>query len=204
MAELATAQARSSAGLDRLSAAVERTNANVDRLSDEMRAFKDEMGGFKDEMGASKKEADKRWGELANKMGTLAEDIVAPSIPDLFRGLFGVEDPDWYVRVLRRHRADRSRRVEFDVVAWGGEHFLATETRSRAKPEDLPELLSRFREVRGFFAEAEGLKVVGALASFYVDASLVRAAEREGLLVFGLGGGLLELLNTPGFKPREF
>lgn len=104
MAELAHAQVR--------------TTANLDRLSEEMRVFKDEMR-------ASKKDADERWGELANKMGTLAEDIVAPSIPKVFQALFGVEDPDWYVRVRRRHRADRSRRVEFDVVAWGGQHFLS-------------------------------------------------------------------------------
>jgi hypothetical protein len=85
----------------------------------------------------------------------------------------------------------------------GGGHFLATEVRSSAKPEDLPALLSRFGEVREFFPEAEALKVVGALASFYVDASLVRAAEREGLLVLSLGSGLLELRSAPGFKPRE-
>jgi len=30
----------------------------------------------------------KRWGELANKMGTVVEDIVAPSIPRLAREIF--------------------------------------------------------------------------------------------------------------------
>ena len=180
-----------------LAAAQVRTNANLDRLSDDMRAFKDEMR-------ASRQESDRRWGELANKMGTMAEDIVAPSIPAIFQRLFGVDDPDWYVRVRRRHRADRSRRVEFDVVAFGAGRFLAAEVRSSAKPEDLPALLSRFREVRDFFPEAEGMKVAGALATFYLDSSLVLAAEREGLFVFGLGSGLLEILNGPGFAPYEF
>jgi hypothetical protein len=46
--------------------------------------------------------------------------------------------------------------------------------------------------------------VFGSIASFFIDPSVVRAAEREGLLVFGLGTGLLEVLNSPGFKPREF
>ncbi len=98
MAELAAAQARTNATVDR-------TSANLDRLSEETRA--------------SNKEADRRWGELANKMGTMAEDIVAPGIPEIFHRLFGIEDSDWCVRVRRRRRADRSRRVEFDVVAWG-------------------------------------------------------------------------------------
>jgi hypothetical protein len=187
-----------------LAAAQLRTTANLDRLSEEMRAFKEEMRGFKDETRVANGEANKRWGELANKMGTMAEDIVAPGIPAMLQRLFGVEDPDWYVRVRRRHRVDRSRRMEFDVVAWGGQYFLATEVRSAARPEDLPVLLSRLGETRDYFPEADGLKVFGALASFYVDESLVRAAEREGLLVFGLSGGLLELLSPPDFKPREF
>jgi hypothetical protein len=190
MVELATAQAR--------------TNANLDRLSDEMRAFKDETRVSNAEMRGWLKDSRRQWGELANKMGTMAEDIVAPSIPAIFQRLFGVDDPDWYVRVRRRHRADRSRRVEFDVVAFGAGRFLAAEVRSSAKPEDLPALLSRFREVRDFFPEAEGMKVAGALATFYLDSSLVLAAEREGLFVFGLGSGLLEILNGPGFAPYEF
>ncbi len=49
-------------------------------FKDEMRGFKDEMSDFKDEMRAFKEEmredrkrAFKQWGEIANKMGTLAE-----------------------------------------------------------------------------------------------------------------------------------
>ena len=79
-----------------------------------------------------------------------------------------------------------------------------TQVKSEARPEHLQELLTLLPEIRHYFPEAEGLKVAGALASFYVDPSLVRGAEGVGLLVFGLGGGLLELLNTPGFAPREF
>ena len=90
------------------------------------------------------------------------------------------------------------------LVAWAGGCFLAAEVRSSARPEDIPVLLSRFAETRDYFPEAEGLKVFGALASFYVDASLIRAAEREGLLVFGLSGGLLELLSSPELTAREF
>jgi hypothetical protein len=199
--------------------AVARTSANLDRLSEEMRVFRDEIRGesrafkeemrgemraFQDEMRASRREADKRWGELANKMGTLVEDIVAPGIPGLFHRLFGVLDPDSLVRARPRHKADHGSRREFDMVVWGGDYFLVTETRSRARPEDIQELLAVLPEVRHYFADAAGLKVVGALASFYVEPSLVRAAEREGLLVFGLGAGLLEPLNTADFKPREF
>ena len=59
-------------------------------------------------------------------------------------------------------------------------------------------------EARAYLPEAAGRKLVGAIASFRTDASLVRAAERQGLLVFGLGSELLEVLNSEGFRPSEF
>lgn len=176
MAELAQSQAH--------------TNANLDRFAAEVRA--------------ASQAADKRWGELSNKMGTLAEDLVAPGIPAVFSTFFGLPDPEWRVRVWARHRTDRSRRREYDVVAWDGDVFLVNETKSQARPDDVAALLEAVAEARGYFVEAEGRRVFGSLASFFVDPSVVRAAEREGLLVFGLGRGLLETLNSPGFKPREF
>jgi hypothetical protein len=38
------------------------------------------------------------WGELANKMGTLVEDIVAPNIPRIAKRYFGAEELEvmWY------------------------------------------------------------------------------------------------------------
>lgn len=120
------------------------------------------------------------------------------------RAIFGLPDPEWRVRVWARHRTDRSRRREYDVVAWDADVFLVNETKSQARPEDVPALLEAVSEARGYFVEAEGRRVFGSLASFYIEPSLVLAAEREGLLVFGLGTGLLEVLNSRSFKPREF
>lgn len=77
-------------------------------------------------------------------------------------------------------------------------------TKSRLRPEDIEAFALSLPEVRAFWPEAEDRKIVGALSSFYLDPTLVKAAERAGLYVFGLGSGLLEVLNTPSFKPREF
>ena len=49
-------------------------------FKDEMSDFKDEMSAFKEEMREDRKKAFKQWGEIANKMGTLAEDFVAPCV----------------------------------------------------------------------------------------------------------------------------
>jgi hypothetical protein len=60
-------------------------------FKEEMRGFKDEMRGFKDETRADRKSMNKQWGELANKMGTVVEDIVAPNIPRIAREYFHCE-----------------------------------------------------------------------------------------------------------------
>lgn len=150
-------------------------------------------------------EGRRQWGELANKMGTLVEDIVAPGIPDLFRRLFGAKELEFSARdVRRRHRFQGGRMREFDYVAMTGDVILVNETKSRLRPPDIPAFLEAIGEIRDYLPEANGRQVVGSLASFSVDPSLVAAGERQGLLMFGLATGLLTILNTPGFEPRRF
>ncbi len=56
-------------------------------FKDEMKVFKDEMKAFKDEMKVFKDEMNKKWGDLANRLGTITEDIFAPGIPYLVKKL---------------------------------------------------------------------------------------------------------------------
>jgi hypothetical protein len=191
--------------MTRLALAQANTEKSLEKLTQDTQAFHDEMRAFKDEMRASNDRADRRWGELANKMGTLVEDIVAPGIPAVFQSVFRQEaEPDWGVRLRRRSRRDPSRRREFDGVAWGGGVLLVIQTKSALAPEDIGRFLEVLGEVRDYFPEAEGQRVVGALASFYVEPSLVLGGDRQGLLMLGLWKGLLEVLNSPGFTPRSF
>ena len=190
MAELAIAQAR--------------TQANLDRLSEEMRAFRDEMRAHVGRSERDQAAFHRKLGEIANSTGMLTEDIVAPGIPGVFRDLFHVEVSECLIRQKPPHRGEPGRRREFDVVAWGGDVFLMNETRSRLRPSDLDEVGAALAEVRAFFPETEGRRVLGSLASFRADPSLVRGAEGQGLLVFGLSGGLMESLNSPGFEPKTF
>ncbi len=181
-------------------------------FKDEMRQFKDEMGEFKDEMRQFRDEserlsrnADRRMGELTNALGRLVEDIVGPSVPSTFRSLFGVEAVDTGIRFERRHPSDKGRSRELDAFAAGGDTFLVVEVKSTMRPEDVAAFVAGMPELREYFPEqAAGRRLVGAVASFHVHPSLVSAAERHGLLVFGLERNLIEVLNGPGFEPRAY
>ncbi|RME51201.1 MAG: hypothetical protein D6796_01475 [Caldilineae bacterium] len=175
-------------------------------FKEEMLAFKEEMRDFKEEMRLSNRQMNRRWGELANKMGTMAEDLVAPSIPRILRTV--VECPEeaiesMAVRVRRRDPETGTMR-EFDVVAACGEYVLVNETKSTLRPEHIRNFADMLPGVRRFFPEYEGRKFIGAIGSLYVDESLVRRGEKLGLIVLGFGEEVMTVLNSPGFTPRAF
>ena len=224
--DLARAQAHTQAQLDQLSAnsrALDaqqaRTQVQLDQLSTETRTFQADTRAFEARitaavdrieawgarMDARADRIDRQWGELANKMGTLTEDIVLPGIPTVFRTLFGADGTiDLAVRVRRRHRTDPGRDEEFDAVTSAGDVVLVAESKSSLRPEHIPEFLEKLSRSRGFLPEADGKRLVGLLASFRLDPSLVAAGEKQGLVMVGLGSGLLQVLNTRDFVPRAF
>ena len=187
--------------------AIEQTSREMREFKDEMREFKDEMRDFKDEMHLSRKEMNRKWGELANKMGTMAEDLVAPSVPRILRLTVGCPDDrveSLAVRVRRLHPTDRHREREFDVVAACGEYVLINETKSRLDAQSVEDFAQRMPEARDFFPEYADKKFIGAIASLYVDESVVRYGEKQGLIVLGFGEDVMEVLNSPDFVPRVF
>jgi hypothetical protein len=202
LAELARKQDRTQAQIDQFAAETrafaERITAAAERLDDRMERTDRRM----QEMAAR---SDRQWGELANKMGTLTEDIVLPGIPTVFRTFFGEEGRvDLAVRVRRHHPADAGRSEEYDAVVSGGDVLLIAESKSTLRPEHIGEFRDKLARSREFLPEAAGKRVVGLLASFYLEPGLVTAGERQGLIMVGLGTGLLQVLNTPGFVPRAF
>lgn len=192
MAELALAQARST--------------ANLDRLAEETRAFKDRMEISHEKLQAASDGADRRMGSLTNQLGRLVEDIVGPSIPALFSQLFDIPEVAVAgIRVKRSHRSKPGHTIELDAVAAGGDVLLIVEVKSQLSPGDLPRLVEKLAQVREYFPEwAEGRRVLGAVASFHLDPSLVRDAESKGLFAFELDRNLIDVLNTEGFEPRAF
>jgi len=184
----------------------DRTARSVDRLSDEMREFKNEMAEFKNETRRANADLrdslNRQSAELSNTLGRLAEDILGPSIPTLFKRFFPGDEPEFAMRAVRKHKFSKERR-EFDTPAWNDQVFLVSETKSRLRPDDLDLLPATIAEVRNYFPESDGKKICAALASLYIDPSLVTAGERRGFIMIGLGNNLAEVLNSDGFKPAE-
>jgi hypothetical protein len=186
--------------VDQTQRQVDQTQRQVDQTSQELRASYERSEAMIREMN-------RKWGELANKMGTMAEDLVAPSVPRILRETVGCPDglvESIAVRVRRLHPTDRGRSQEFDVVAVCGEHVLINETKSNLNPRDMEEFAQQMAEARDFFPEYADKKFIGAIASLYVDESVARYGEKQGLIVLGFGEDVMEVLNSPGFVPKSF
>ncbi|MBP8001505.1 MAG: hypothetical protein KA314_07940 [Chloroflexi bacterium] len=188
-------------------------------FKDEMREFKDEMRAFKDEMREFKeytlatnarveqelKAARQRDAELSDKMGTLAEDMVAPSIPRILAEVVSCTETPRMAGVWMRKKTADGRSKEYDVVAVCADFILVNETKSRLRPADISEFADHLtQEAHDFWPEYAGKTIIGSLAALYVDPSLITFGEKHGLIVLGVQDGLMTILNQSGFIPKRY
>ena len=177
------------------------------RTEESLRRFQEEMRAAQERAEQERREMNRRWGELANKMGTLAEDLVAPSIPRILQELVGCSERDIQfaaVRVRKQSISTPGRVKEFDVVVVCGEYVLINETKSSLRPNDVDQFVKTLEEIRDFFPEYKDKKFIGAIATLYMTSDVLKYAERKGLVALGFGENVMDVLNQPGFKPKVF
>src|SRR3990167_8185878 len=172
------------------------------RTESELREFKDEMRTFKEENRQQRREMNIKWGEMARKLGTITEDLVAPSIPRIINEMFGLDVVFLGIRMKKKLQDGRIK--EYDAIAVAGEYVYVDETKSTLDSEDVKDFIKDIQEFRDYFPEYEKNKIIGVLASLYVDENVIGYAERSGFLVLAVGDKLMEVMNTKGFKPKEW
>jgi hypothetical protein len=174
-------------------------------FKDEMREFKDEMREFKDEMRIFREEAqadrramNKKWGDLANKMGTLVEDIVLPNLPRIFNDYFGVSPEDLAFlapRVKKQHLTNRARQREFDAVGISERYFFINETKSKPEQKDVEAFIVSLGELADYFPEAKDRAVVPIFSALHLPQGLVAHLSRCGIYAMEMKDDIMDLLN---------
>ncbi len=170
-------------------------------FKDEMKVFKDEMKAFKDEMKAFKDEMNKKWGELANRLGTITEDIFAPGIPHLVKSLgYTIKE-----KMLNVEFGKNGRFRQYDALVMaedenGNEVLFVAEVKSRARSEDFEQLKDLLKDLLEFKPTYQKVKIVPVLAAFKIPEDLVNLASKKGVLLVRMGGEYLEPLNPEVVK----
>lgn len=179
-------------------------------FKDEMRGFKDEMSDFKDEMRAFKEEmredrkkAFKQWGEIANKMGTLAEDIVAPCVREIARQYFGCDDEeDFMVRRFKRKAKDKGKRREFDIIAVYDTVVIIVEVKSTPRIPYIDDFIAVLKELYEYFPEYKGKRLVPVFASLYLPDEVIAYLTKNGIYAMATKEDMMDLINFESVKPN--
>ncbi|MGQ9806427.1 MAG: hypothetical protein ACUVRP_10180, partial [Chlorobiales bacterium] len=142
------------------------------------------------------REMNKRWGELANKMGTLVEDIVAPNIRRLARELFDVGDfVDFSVRRFITHPNDKSRFKDFDALLIGSQGIILNETKSTVRQSYIDEFIAFIPTVFEYLPEHRGKKVIPVFSSLYIPENFVRYLTKHNIYALAMGEDTMTVLN---------
>jgi len=124
----------------------------------------------------------------------------------IFKELLGLPTdvvPEGGMRIKRPHPKTGLLK-EFDVIRAYGDYALVNETKSTLRPQDVDHVLVTVKEIREYFHEYKGRRLIASLATLNADESLVTYASRKGVVVLAVGDELMDMMNPPGFKFFEF
>ncbi len=171
------------------------------RLETSLEAFKDEMRAFKDEVNEDRRRMNKMWGELANKMGTLVEDIVAPNIAGVARRYFGAEElEDFMIRRRKRNTKDKNKVREFDVIAVWDDKVIINETKSTPRIDYINDFIDVLKEITDYFPEYRDKQIIPIFSSLYLPEDIVDYLTRNKIYAMGMNDDTMDLLNFEKVK----
>ena len=138
---------------------------------------------------------------FTGQWGKLIEALVAPSALRLFqeRGIKVTE-------TQRRVESVRNgSQMEVDILLVNAQEVVVTEVKTTLKVEDVRKFLEDLKRFLLFFPRYKGLKVYGGIAGIHIEEDADKFAYRQGLFVLtGSGEGMVKMLNSPDFRPKDF
>ena len=155
---------------------------------------------------ANQRDMNKRWGDLANKWGTVVEDIVAPSVRRMALEVFGCGELVFFSpRVTRVHSDDRSRQREFDAIYVGTKGVLLNETKSSPRSKDVQSFVRflRSEEFVLYFPECRGLPVVPVFSALSIPDDMVTNLTRHGIYALAMGEYAMQVVNLEAVRNRH-
>ena len=161
---------------------------------------------MREQAARERKEMNKRWGELANSMGTVVEDIVAPSIRRLAHEVFDCGEQRYFSTRMSVNRSDdRSRKREFDALYVGARAVLLNQTKSTPRTDDAREFVQFLEsgEFALYFPELREVPIVPAFSSLSIPEDMVKYLTRRGIYAIAMGDEAMQVLNLGAVRNRR-
>jgi len=149
-------------------------------FKNEMGEFKNEMGEFKDRMEAENKRKNKEWSNIAKKMGTMVEDLIAPALRPVLSKYFKCEIKMEGERMFRRKDGED---YEIDAIAGCDDKVFMVEVRSTPRAEDVDMFVDKSKRFFEFFPEYSGKKLNIIFGSIAFPDNVIRYASKSSIYV---------------------
>ena len=189
------------AARDRAEAARDRAEAARAREEDRAEVARDRAEAARD-----RKAMNRRWGQLANKMGTVVQDIVAPSLRRIARDELGCGDERSFSVTMSRVRSDDPHcRREFDALYVGTQAVLLNETKSTALSEYAKEFVEFLKsgEFGLYFPEYRELPLVAVFSSLRLPDDVITYLTRNGIYAVSMGEETMQVRNRDAVSARK-
>jgi hypothetical protein len=171
-----------------------------ERFEKERKEFNERYAKDTERYEKERKDFNKRMAEISESMGTLIEDMVAPCGFQLARAIFATEDAETCaIRIKRRHPQARGEMMEIDLLAIGPTKILVVEVKRRADAAKIAEYREKLARLPEFFPELASKTLLAAVASVYLDPSVVAHLNRQKLYGIALGDEVMEVVNLAQF-----
>ena len=197
-------------------------NMNVFReeIRRDQRQRDENMNTFREEIRRDQQQRDqnteqfkgsmnKRWGELANRLGTVVEDIVAPNLPIVAERYFGCVAIDTFaLRVKRMNQVKKEKsdasQSEFDAILTCQQYLFVNETKAKATSEDVKAFVEKqVKKIFEYFPEYEGKTVVPIFSSLSIPEATLKYLTKNRVYAMSSKGDTMDLLNFEEIQKKK-
>jgi hypothetical protein len=151
-------------------------------LQESFERYKAEAEKDRKEMREEIKGLNKKWGELANKMGTITEDLIAPALKPVLDKYFRCNPIMEGQRIRRRINGEH---YEVDAIAVCDDKVFMIEERSTPKFHHVDEIKKKSERFLKFFPEHKDKELIVIFGSITFPPDVIQEASKKGIYVMG-------------------
>jgi len=170
-------------------------------------AWQQRMAQYELEQKQDRKAWNKQWGETANRLGRVVEDIVAPNIPRIVAEQLGYTATleDFSIRRKLSYPGQPDKQREFDTIAVYADVVILNETKETVRQSYLENFVAFVEsgEFYGYFPQYQGRKLIPIFSSLYLAEPAVDYLTKHGIYALAMGDETMTLLNFEQLKGRE-
>jgi hypothetical protein len=177
----------------------QQTEASFARVNETLSQLNQTVDRIERQSERDKKEWNKKWGDLANRLGTVVEDIVAPNIPRIAEEYFGYREiPEYFSvrsKVYYEGRTDKQR--EFDTLAVYRDAIILNETKETIRQSYLDDFVSFIEsgDFFNYFPQYRDRKLIPIFSSLYMADSVVNYLTKHNIYAMAMGDETMQVLN---------